>query len=92
MILATFVTFISFLFLVTHLPKRWMLRIVGYKGLADLTIHGTILYMFLGTSTDGLLQAEAAGILFSLYIRGYRYIRGYEVRRNGKWVRFPPGM
>lgn len=91
MILAAFVSFISFLLVLHHLPPKYFRRLVGYVGWADLILHGTILFMFLGTSTLGLLQAEAAGILFSLYLRTYRWAWGTERWElyNGtyKWVR-----
>jgi len=94
MFLAAFVTFIAFLLLLTHLPSYWVRRLVGYKGWVDLTLHGTILWMFIGTSTMGLLQAEAAGICFSLYLRFYYWSAGYERwaqlpdRPNKCWVRY----
>lgn len=88
MIIAMFVTFFSFALLFTHVSKSTMRRIVGYKGWVDLLLHGTVLYIFLGTSTNGLLQAEAAAILFSLYLRGYSYLLGYERLSKGKWQRY----
>lgn len=88
MMLAAFVSFVSFILLMTHLSGRTMRRIVGYKGVVDLLLHGTILWMFLGTSTLGLLQAEAAGILFSMYLRFYSWAWGYERLTQFKWQRF----
>lgn len=88
MFLAAFVTFASFAFLMTHLSPAVMRRMVGYKGWIDLALHGTILWMFLGTSTMGLLQAEAAGICFSLYLRLYAYLYGFERLSGFRWVRY----
>ncbi len=88
MFIAAFVSFVSFALLMQHMSPQTMRRLVGYKGYVDVMLHGTILYMFLGTSTMGLLQAEAAGICFSLYLRFYSWAFGYERIRNFKWQRF----
>lgn len=94
MILAAFVSFFAFLLVLWHLPNHWMRRLVGHKGWVDLILHGTILWMFLGTSTMGLLQAEAAGICFSLYLRAYAGMRSTQrmVYRKGRihWYDVPP--
>ena len=89
MIVSTFVSFISFMLIIHHLPKHWIRRLVGYKGWVDLVLHGTIIWLFMGTSTHGLLQAEAAGICFSLYLRAYAYFAGYEKIEKGRWMRYP---
>ncbi len=89
MILAAFVTFLSFMLILSHLGPAKMRRIVGYKGYADLVLHGSIIFLFIGTSTLGLLQAEAAGICFSLYLRGYSRFVGFERydRSTKRWKR-----
>lgn len=92
MIVAAFVSFFSFYLVLSHLPAHWMRRIVGQKGKVDVILHVTVIWMFLGTSTAGLLQAEAAAICFSLYLRGYHYLKGYEVIERGRWVRYPGAM
>ena len=88
MIVAAFISFIGFLLVIHHMSPRWMRRLVGYKGYSDLLMHGTILWMFLGTSTMGLLQAEAAGIMFSLYLRAYAKLLGYERFTTKGWMRW----
>lgn len=88
MIVAAFVTFFSFLLVLNHLPARWMRRIVGYVGFVDLVLHASIITLFIGTSTQGLLQAEAAGICFSLYLRAYRWLQGYERLEGMRWMRY----
>lgn len=88
MVVAAFVTFFSFLLVLNHLPSHWMRRLVGYCGFVDIVLHVSIIALFLGTSTQGLLQAEAAGICFSLYLRGYRYLMGYERLEGLKWMRY----
>ena len=88
MFVAAFVSFFSFYFLLSHLSPRARRRMVGYKGPIDVVLHASVIYLFLGTSTMGLLQAEAAAICFSLYLRGYSYLYGYERIIDGKWVRF----
>lgn len=88
---AACVTFVGALLMLAYLPAQAMRRLCGqYRIYADLLLHGTILWMFLGTSTLGLLQAEAAGIGISLYLRWYARHRGFELRQRGKWWRYPP--
>lgn len=93
MFVAAFITFCSFMLLISHVAPQTMRRLVGYKGKVDLVLHGTVIAMFIGTSTDGLLQAEAAAIMFSLFLRGYRYTMGYESLERSRfklsWVRYP---
>ena len=88
MFISMLVSFASFWLLLSHISKPAMRKLVGYKGWVDVCLHSTILFMFFGTSTDGLLQAEAAGILFSIYLRAYSYFAGYEKLQAGRWVRF----
>ena len=90
MFVSAFISFASFALIMSHISPRWMRRIVGYKMLADIVLHGTILYMFFNTSTEGLLQAEAAGILFSIYLRAYRKFCGFErlQLKPLKWTRY----
>jgi hypothetical protein len=88
MILAAIISFVSMLLLISHLSPKWLRRVSGYKGIFDVVLHGSILFMFFGTSTEGLLQAECAGIFFSLWLRGYRWLFGYERLVGGRWVRF----
>ena len=76
MIAAAFVSFISFALLLSHLSPKLMRLLVGYKVVPDVLLHTTILILFLGTMS-GLLQAEAAGICFSLYLRLYAKLFGY---------------
>jgi hypothetical protein len=85
---AALISFVGMMLIVHHVPPKWFRRIVGYKGWADIILHGTIIYLFFGTSTLGLMQAELAGIFFSVYLRGYAYFAGYERRVNGMWMRF----
>lgn len=90
---AALVTFIGALLMLAYLPAQTMRRLVGqYRWLIDVGLHGTIIYLFLGTSTLGLIQAEAAGIGISLYLRWYARHKGYERKevRDGRkvWVRY----
>lgn len=87
-VFAALVSFIGLMLIVSHLGKTWFRRAVGYKWFIDLLLHGTIIYMFFGTSTLGLLQAEAAGIMFSIYLRAYAWLGGYEKLHRGRWVRY----
>lgn len=87
MFLAMFVTFFSFALLLTHLSSTTVRRLVGYKGFIDVLLHGSVIWMFLGTF-DGLMQAEAAAICFSIFLRTYSWTLGYERLVNWKWQRF----
>ena len=89
---AAIISFVGFMLIIHHIPKQFFRRLVGYKGWVDVILHGSIIWMFLGTSTLGLMQAELAGILFSLYLRGYAYMAGYEKRVDGRWMRYPGVM
>lgn len=82
------VSFSSFWLLLSHISPRVMRRIVGYKGWADLVLHVTVISLFLGGSTEGLLQAEAAAILFSISLRVYRRLFGYERLARDGWHRY----
>jgi hypothetical protein len=88
-LLAALVSFASIALMLTHLSPRTMLRLVGYAGFVDVLLHSTILYMFVGTSTLGLLQAEACGIMFSVGLRLYRKLFGYMRLKNFRWVTHP---
>jgi hypothetical protein len=84
------VSFAAFFLLLSHLSSRGMRRLVGYKALADIVLHGTVLFMFFGTSTEGLIQAEAAAVLFSVYLRVYVWAKGWERFdwKQLRWRRF----
>lgn len=85
-----FVSFAAFVLLMSHMSPRMMRRIVGYKGVADCILHGSVLWLFLGTSTEGLMQAEAAAIMFSVFLRLYKYGWGWERfdTKRACWRRF----
>jgi hypothetical protein len=80
------VTFVAFWLLLSHIPAKTMRRIVGHKGWFDVILHTTVIILFFGTF-EGLMQAEAAAIMFSLFLRGYAYFAGYERLTRKGWVR-----
>lgn len=84
------VSFCAFALLINHFSSRTMRRLVGYKMWVDFALHGSVLFLFFGTSTDGLIQAEAAAILFSVWLRLYQWIYGFERfdARQLRWRRF----
>lgn len=82
------ISFASFWLLASHISPRGMRRLVGYKGYVDLVLHTTVIMMFIGTSTDGLIQAEGACILFSISLRAYRWAMGYEKLTRTGWQRY----
>jgi hypothetical protein len=87
MITEAFVSFFAFTLLLSHLSATSMRKLVGYKGYVDFALHGSVLFLFFGTSTDGLIQAEAAAILFSLWLRAYQWMWGFE-RFSARKLRF----
>lgn len=87
MIAAAFVTFVAFWILTRHLSQQTMRRIVGYKGTVDVILHVSVIILFHGTFS-GLMQAECAAIMMSIYLLSYRKLFGYERRVSGRWVRF----
>lgn len=91
MIIAAFVSFITFWFLLKHIPPSIMRKMVGRLWTIDVPLHVGILWMFMGTSYEGLIQAEAAGIMFSIYLRWWRWAWGYEidgVKFDGRFTRY----
>jgi hypothetical protein len=90
MFTAAFVTFTVFLLMIRSLDPKWLRRLAGHQFAMNLITHGALFYCFFGTSTEGFLQAEAAGIMFSLYFIGYRFFRGYECLSWRGWTRYPP--
>lgn len=84
------VSFAAFVLLLSHVSKQGMRRLVGYKGWTDAVLHTSVMLLFFGTSTEGLIQAEAAAILFSVWLRVYAYACGYERFdwSRMRWVRY----
>lgn len=82
------ISFFGITLLFTHIGKHWFRRMLGYKGIVDVLLHGTILWMFLGHSTEGLIQAELCAILFSLFLRAASVSIGYEKLTRRGWVRY----
>lgn len=84
------VSFFAFFLVVSHMSPRMVRRLVGYKGWTDLCLHSLVILLFFGTSTEGLIQAEAAAILFSLWLRGYKWAFGFERfdYRKLRWQRY----
>ncbi|OYV62956.1 MAG: hypothetical protein B7X03_03615 [Parcubacteria group bacterium 21-58-10] len=92
--IAAFISFVSFMVLMMHMPGHMIRKLVGQMWIPDILMHGTVLYLFFGTSTMGLIQAEAAAIMFSLWLRYYRWAYGSEkltlrgwARRSGRMTR-----
>lgn len=84
------VSFAAMALLLSHLSNRTFRRLVGYKGYVDIALHGSVMFLFFGTSTEGLIQAEAAAILFSVWLRTYHWMFGFERfdYRQLRWRRF----
>lgn len=86
---AALITFFAMFCITWHLSRATCQRIAGYALLVDLLIHGSVLYVFLGTSTLGLMQAELSAIFFTFALRGYRFAFGYQRVAGGRWVLYP---
>jgi hypothetical protein len=88
MLFAALISFLSIALIVSHFSAHTVRRFVGYAKWVDIALHLTVFAMFIGTSTMGLLQAEAAAIMFSIGLRTYRWLFGYEVLTMKGWVRY----
>lgn len=92
---AALISFFSISLLMNaYLTPATRYKVAGqWAGRIDLLIHSTVILMFVGTSTLGLIQAELAAIIWTLYNRYfYRWYRGASYKNvRGKWV-FEPGI
>lgn len=87
-IFAALISFCGVALLATHLGHQGVRRIVGYCGWVDLVMHIGVIWLFMGTSTLGLLQAEACAVMITLTLRTYRRLLGYERLTFNGWQRF----
>ena len=86
---AAFITYFAIFALTWHMSRTTCQRLAGYALLMDILIHGSVIWLFFGKSTLGLMQAELSAIFFTLTIRTYRWTHGYLVLRSGRWVLYP---
>jgi hypothetical protein len=90
-VIAGFITFLSFWIVLHFMPPRLVRRIMGTRPWLDLVLHGGVIVLFLGAPTM-LIQAELSAIMFSLAITIYRKLFGYEkLQRSGlklRWMRY----
>lgn len=90
-VIAGFITFVSFWIVLHFMPPRIVRRIMGTRPWLDLILHAGVIILFLGAPTM-LIQAELSAIMFSLAITIYRKLNGYEkLHRRGirlVWVRY----
>lgn len=85
---AALISFFAMMLLTIHLSRTTMRRIAGYALVFDIMLHAGVLYMFMGTSTLGLLQAELSAIMATVSLRAYRLCLGYEKLTAKGWVRY----
>lgn len=85
---AALISFLGFSLLCLHLRRTTLQRIAGYAMWFDITVHCTVIYLFMGTSTLGLLQAELSAIFATCALRMYRLLLGYQKLERGKWVTY----
>lgn len=92
---AALITFFSISLLMNaYLSADTRYKIAGqWAGRIDLLIHASVIMLFIGTSTLGLMQAELAAIVFTVYNRYYyRWMYGALYKNaRGKWV-YQPGI
>jgi hypothetical protein len=85
---AALISFFGIVLLSWHLSRSTMQRVVGYAGFIDVTLHGSVIFLFIGTSTLGLMQAELSAIFFTLSLRAYRHLYGYQRFQRMRWVTY----
>ncbi len=81
------ITFTGIYVLTGHMKEQTKRRVAGHIGLVDVCVHVLIIVLFHRTF-EGLMQAEAAGIMVSIYVRTWKKWFGYERRVNGRWMRW----
>lgn len=85
---AALISVLSAVLLTWHLSRPTMQRIAGYAFFVDIIMHVGVIYLFMGTSTLGLLQAELSAIFITLMLRGYRYAYGFQKFQRMRWVTY----
>jgi len=85
---AALISVLSAVLITWHLSRSTMQRIAGYAFIVDLTMHIGVIYLFMGTSTLGLLQAELSAIFMTLMLRVYRHCYGYQKFKNLRWITY----
>lgn len=85
---AALISFLGFGLLALHLKRRTLMRIAGYAMWFDIVVHGSVIYLFMGTSTLGLLQAELSAIFMTIALRTYRVLIGYQRYEAWTWVSY----
>lgn len=92
---AALISFLSISLLLTAYVKRDTRRKIAgqWAGRIDLAVHGGVIMIFVGTSTIGLIQAELAAIMFTLYNRYYyRAVHGAMYKDSDNNWYFIPGF
>lgn len=74
--------FIGMLLLLMKLPRRTLLRLLGYDVAVDLAVSAVTLAIHWGTFS-GIMAATIAGLLMSLTTCGLRHLVGYI--KHGKY-------
>lgn len=85
---AALISFFGMFLLSMHLSRSAMQRIAGYAMWVDIVLHISVITLFIGTSTLGLMQAELSAIFFTIALRTYRYARGYQRFERTRWVTY----
>lgn len=78
---------IAFIFLVSWIPMRWKLRVVGYGLATDITVH-VVLQTLFGGDAGGRVAMLFAGILINVTMHVFRWLFGYEKLTYKGWVHF----
>lgn len=90
---AAIISFASITLLMSaYMSPETRLKVAGqWAGRIDILVHVSVLLMFIGTSTLGLIQAELAAIMFTIYNRYYyRNVHGAAYKNSkGRWYTVP---
>jgi len=74
--------FIGMLLLLIKMPRRMLLRLLGYDVAVDLAVSAVTLAIHWGTFS-GIMAATVAGLLMSLTTSALRHLVGYI--KNGQY-------
>lgn len=86
---AALITFFAMILVTWHMQRSMLRKVVGYAMWIDITVHVSVIVLFMGTSTLGLMQAELSAIFMTFAIRAYRWAYGYSrLTRRGKLLRW----
>lgn len=94
-------TFCGLIVMLIKLPRRFMLRVLGYEYIVDAFFFLVVKWLFFGTQ-GGMMIAFVSGLLFSLSLHfvtllvgSERYSRVYCDScqcHSRRWIYYPPRL